>query len=193
MKILIAIGGHTGTGKTTLAYKLKKECPFLQESIIIEDDAVRRDILKIGLNKRLSDEDYSEEISGQVTKEIEKRTSHALSSKNPVINSSGFFSETTQKGVECMADAAGAKFVGLWLNASFDEMRKRIRKRVEERSDNKDLSLEKGHASDADEGVIDKFGNLPTPSSLWHVINANISEEELLHVALETIQKDMAS
>ena len=129
MAVLLAIGGHTGTGKTTLAYRLRKECPALKTALIIEDDEIRRELLGIGLGQVMSDTDYSEDVSRNVLEDIKIKTAGALSSGISVINSSGFFSSAAQGAVEDMAKDASAPFAGLWLTASRPKMEERIAKR----------------------------------------------------------------
>jgi uncharacterized protein len=181
MPCLIAIGGHTGTGKTTLAYKLRSYVPFLQESVVLEDDLIRRELLGLDLKAVMKPADYEPDISAQVEKLMEGKTIDAFSKHQSVINSSGFYSEASRDKVRRWADQYEAQFVGLWLTAPREVMESRIKLRLEERMNIDNLSLERGHASDACIGVIDKFGDIGTPTSPdWHIINAGFSESEVI-------------
>lgn len=183
MSRLIAIGGHTGTGKTTLAYGLREACPALSNALIIEDDQIRREILGYDLKTVMTDTDYLDEVSYRVREEVKARTLVALSKCQPVINASGFFSSVGQEEVTSLTP----RFVGLWLVADRQNMVQRIQCRNKERAQLDQLSLEKGHASDADEGVIDKFGDLPQPAG-WHVIDANLSSDQVYAMAKEIVE-----
>ena len=190
MTCLVAIGGHTGTGKTTLAYGLQRTVNVLKKAIIVEDDQVRRELLRVDLRHTLCDEDYATSVSSAVVDEIKKRTMEALLHDIPVINASGFFAESSRQAVQKLAEGLHKKFIGLWLVAPVDVMKLRIAKRIRERQSLQQLTLEQGHASDADEAVIDKFGDIGSPESpQWNIMDASIPAQELLTTAAACISR----
>ena len=189
MTSLIAIGGHTGTGKTTLAYGLLRTVGALNNAVIVEDDQVRRELLGVGLDRTLCDEDYMPSISAKVVEIIERRTTETLSRNIPVINASGFFTESSRQAVQKLAESLHKKFIGLWLVAPVDVMKARIAKRLDERRTGQRLTLEQGHASDADQTVLAKFGNLGLPQSpAWNIIDASVSAQDLLAAAINILK-----
>lgn len=179
--MLIAIGGHTGTGKTTLAYALRDAFPFLHDALMIEDDQIRREMLARSLRERLNSEDYHPDVSIRVREKIDQTIQEALQKGQIVIDSSGFFKKEQRRAIEDLAQSCAVPFVGLWLVASRSVMEERIEKRMQERDDGHDLSVERGHASDACLGVIDKFGELPAPTSgAWTIIDSEAPIDKLL-------------
>lgn len=190
MAYLVAIGGHTGTGKTTLAYGLQRSVDSLKNAVIVEDDQVRRELLGADLNRTLGNEDYAPSVSEKVVDEIKRRTVEALMCDQSVINSSGFFAEPSRQVVQKLAEDLHKKFVGIWLIAPTEVMKERVSKRFLERQSLKQLTLEQGHASDADEAVIDKFGDLGLPESAeWIVVDSSVSAQELLNIVTKHISK----
>ncbi|MCL2470076.1 MAG: AAA family ATPase [Alphaproteobacteria bacterium] len=187
MTCLVALGGHVGTGKTTLAYGLRRTVGILKNAVVMDDDQVRREVLGVDLKYVFCDDDYTEAISARITGEIERRTVEALSRDIPVINASGFFTETARQAVQKLAEGLHKNFIGIWLIAPRHVMKERIVQRVLERQSLSQLVLERGHASDADEGVIGKFEDLGLPASpAWIVMDASISAQDLLAAVCET-------
>lgn len=191
MPILFAIGGHTATGKTTLAYALSKAIPELRDALLIEDDQVRREILGCDLKTKMKPEDYDEAVSRRVREEIDGRILQALKKETHVVDSSGFYSRQARRHIEGLAALAEVPFYGLWLVASRKSMVERIEKRLAERETMAHLSLTRGHASDACLGVIEKFGDIGVPvSPLWHVIPADGSLAEVVEITKERLFAD---
>lgn len=189
MCYLLAIGGHTGTGKTTLAYSISKTVPIFSSAVILDDDHIRRELLDADLAVKLKPEDYSPEITRQVRHITEKRTAEAINEGLQVINPTGFFYEPQRAMIIEWAKTYSAKFIGLWLVAPRLIMEQRITKRLYERDNASKLMLEDGHASDADIGVIDKFGDLRTPQGKeWHVIDTDVPKSTVLERAQEIIE-----
>ncbi|HBM91180.1 MAG TPA: hypothetical protein DD400_04825 [Rhodospirillaceae bacterium] len=188
MTFLIAIGGHTGTGKTTLAYAMRQVCEPLAECLIVEDDQMRRASLVRSLREKMKPEDYGTEINQEIRGKLDATIRGALEEGLPVIDSSGFFKSSSRRHIEDLARECSVPFIGLWLVAPRSVMEERIRKRMEERDNGRDFSVEKGHASDACIGVIDKFGDLGVPASqAWITIDTEGTLEQTLERITERL------
>lgn len=183
--ILCAIGGFIGTGKTTLAYALRKDVAALEDASVFEGDQTRRQLLGYGLSHVMSEADYAADVSQKVRDHIDKMTVQSLVKGKSVIDASGFWSNESQNNIEKLAQQYSTSFVGLWLSAPIETLEQRVKKRLQERSQGIELSVEKGHASDACLAVFDKCNaTIETPTSNhWHFLDAEQGEDVVLKQA----------
>ncbi len=189
MPLLLAIGGHTGTGKSTLAHALRRECPVLRGAFVIDIDQARREMLGYDLKTVMKPEDYADEVTERARAQMDDKIAAALKEGRSVIDASGFFAENGREHIEKLASDYGADFVGLWLVVPLEAMKSRIEKRLAGRQKGVGLSLEEGHASDACLGVIDKFGDIGQPQSkAWTILDASGSAEEVLKKAKDLLK-----
>lgn len=181
----IVIGGSIGTGKTTLAYKLKEyiEDVLKQDCAVLESDTERRKYLGFTLDKRLDEEHYSPEISEKVHEILDEKERAALGQGKWIIRALTGQSTFDYHKTKEPADKVGAKFIGIFLVASEETIRERLLQREHERNNLDELSVEQGHASDADAGVLEKY---PVPDYVpegWHQIDAEKTPEDVFEQA----------
>ena len=171
---LLAIGGPTGAGKTTLAYRLVKEHPALTDALVVEGDQMRRALLGYDLKTAMPPEAYTDDVSLRVREGLDALIAQSLGEGRAVIDASGFWSADSRRAIETLANKCGVPFVGLWLDVPRDELERRITERLAERASAPVLCVEKGHASDACLGVLNKVGNLPLPyGERWQILPHN--------------------
>lgn len=163
--LLIALGGPTGAGKTTLAYKMKREIAALHDCMVLDNDQVRRDLFGYDLRAIMKPEHYTPEATQRVRDRLDALTCDAFAQGKDVIDSSGFWSPESRQHIAALASACGAAFIGIWLNVPRAELVSRITQRLYERATLPELKGERGHASDACTGVLDKYAHLPSPSA----------------------------
>lgn len=187
--LLIALGGRTGAGKTTLAYALRKTVPFLETALVVGDDEVRRELLGYGLSENMPPESYENAVSARVRNEIKTRMHQAFRQGRSVINHAGFYDPESQRAIHALAADENVGWIGLWLDAPEEVLIARVEKRLETRAKAIGLSLEQGHASDACLGVLlGKFKNMrPLDSVGWQTLDAkepmeNVIEQALAHL-----------
>ena len=182
MSLLIALGGPTGAGKTTLAYGLKRQVPWLAEALIVEGDQVRRQMLGYDLRYKMTDEDYTQEVTERVSSKLAEMIREALTQGRNVIDASGFWSAESRERIESLARSCRADFIGFWLDVPHDVLEARIIQRLAEREDSHELSVEKGHASDACLGVLSKYALLTAqkPEKGWILVPASGNPEVVL-------------
>ncbi|MGE4350734.1 MAG: AAA family ATPase [Bdellovibrionales bacterium] len=189
MSRLIVIAGPTGAGKTTLAYRLRQEVPALAKALILDEDETRRRLLGYDLRTEMQDPDYEPDVTARVRKEMDAQARVALSQGQSVIDCSGFWFPASRAAIHALARESGADFIGLWLEVPRAELEARIDKRQWERATLSTLSVEQGHASDADKAVLDKYADFrpPTLKEGWLLVNGSGKIEIVFHRILSII------
>lgn len=166
--ILIAIGGLSGTGKSTLARGIAASLP---DTVMIDSDVTRKEMFGVPATERLPPECYSREASENLYAEMVRRTEKALADgKNVVVSATfGFYTARTEQ--ENIAKAAGARFQGIWLQAKLDTLFDRVAKRTND-------------ASDATVEILKKQAKYDQGIAFWPGINADQKPEDVLSQAL---------
>lgn len=183
----IMLGGSIGVGKTTLAYGLKKHIPDL---VIVESDTIRRELLGFPLDYFMNnavDGSFSEESNRRVHSEMGLRVQDALLKGKPTLQA---VAATSPENYHKIADEhrGTAEFKGIFLRAPEAVILERLKKRKSEREGHLPLSVELGHASDADEKVLN---HLPISNDVpygWFTIDATQPAETVLAKALAFIE-----
>ena len=186
---LVVIGGSIGTGKTTLAYKLKK---YLEEKtgtecFVLESDTERREYLGYPIKYRMEEVDYSSEINQKIYQILDDKVSFYLLKNHSVVRTLTGQSTTDYYKTQKASDETGAEFIGIFLVASEKTIRERLLQREHERNNLPELSVEKGHAADADAGVLLKY---PIPDYIpdgWVAINAEQTPDNVYNDAIKAL------
>lgn len=182
----IVIGGSIGSGKTNLAYGLKQHLP---DVVIIENDTVRRELLGFPLDYFMNhevDNSFSDENNERVRAEMNRRIQDAFLQGKSVIEAPTRTMSFLYKMYEGIYPDR-VDFKGIFLYAPEEVIRQRLRKRALERATLSELSLEEGHASDADEAVLLKMPvNNEIPEN-WFGIDTTQPKYEVLQLAIDYI------
>lgn len=191
--MMITIGGSVGAGKTTLAYRLKEflETTYGRTCHVMEDDTERRLYLGYSLKDPMRGNEYLDEISKAVYDIMQAKTKQHLADGCCVIRTAVRQSDAAYQEENQLAEENNADFIGIFLQASKENILSRINSRNREKDETAELSLERGHASDVDEGILLK---LPIPSFYpngWLVIDANQKSEIVLERAITLLEKKL--
>jgi predicted kinase len=179
--ILLVLGGFTGVGKSTLAYGLVRTVPALRAARVMECDVTHREMLGYDLAYTMTDKDYVPEVMEIVYARHDALLREALSAGLSVIEASGCWSQERRDEMEAIAREGEVAFRAFWLTAPWEVMGVRIDQRLSERVSGEILSAEKGHASDACRGVLERCKTFSPPSSpLWPHIDASKGADEVL-------------
>lgn len=153
---LIALGGLSGTGKST-------QCRYLTNkfnAVWLRTDSIRKELWGVPETQKLPHEAYSREHGAQLHAEFNRRLNTALQQGKIVVADAVFATEAGRAGVERIAKANNAAFFGFWLEAHPDTMRARVAAR-------------KNDASDADIAVVNQQLAYNLGTIDWHRIDAN--------------------
>jgi hypothetical protein len=132
---LIAIGGISGTGKSTLAYAL---APFVGRSpgaVVVRSDVIRKQLMGVAETVRLSADAYAPAINTRVYERVTEIAGQALSAGYCAIADAVFGKEDEREAIAAAADRARVPFDGIWLEGPREVLEQRIVARQGDASD----------------------------------------------------------
>jgi aminoglycoside phosphotransferase family enzyme/predicted kinase len=132
---LVAIGGLSGSGKSSVARALAPHLGAFPGAVHVRSDRERKRLFHVGAEERLSKGAYSAELSDLVYRMCRKRALEALLGDQAVIVDAVHAKPAERKAIAACASNTGAPFTGIWLGASPEVMRKRIQGRTADVSD----------------------------------------------------------
>jgi aminoglycoside phosphotransferase family enzyme/predicted kinase len=132
---LVAIGGISGTGKSTLAMAL---APFIGSppgAVVIRSDVIRKKLSGVTPLARLGPEGYTDAVSRRVYAAVMEQADTIVRSGHTAIVDAVFAKPADRDAIEHLANAAGVPFIGLWLDAPVPVLLSRVEGRVADASD----------------------------------------------------------
>lgn len=127
--MLIAIGGLSGSGKSTLAEALAPELGLAPGARLLESDRLRRAMFGYSRGLPMPAEAYRPEVSARVYEGLTKKAEQVILAGGTVVANAVFTGHTERQAIERVAQNAGVRFVGLWLEAAPSILRSRIEAR----------------------------------------------------------------
>lgn len=167
---LLAVGGLSGTGKSTLSAALAHLIGAAPGALILRTDVERKRIFGVPETERLAPEHYTEEVSAQVYARLYDKTRRALAAGHAVIFDGVSSKPEERDAIADIAQAAGCRFHGLWLEAPVGVQVARVNAR-------------RGDASDSDETVVRAQAVRDLGPITWTRIEAGRSAEHTLKQA----------
>jgi predicted kinase len=132
---LIAIGGVSGTGKSTLAAALAPELGLRPGARVLRSDVTRKLLLSVDPETRLPARAYTREITRRVYDALRRKAAAALAAGySAIIDAVSLRPDERQSFAE-VARVAGVPFSGLWLEGRVEAMANRVRTRHGDASD----------------------------------------------------------
>jgi len=128
---LVAIGGLSGTGKSTLAAAL---APSLGARVL-RSDVIRKRLFDVAPETRLLPSAYTSQVSRRVYQTLRRKAAEALAAGYSVIIDAVSLKPSERQSFVTVAEAAGVPFSGLWLEAPPATMDRRLRARRHDASD----------------------------------------------------------
>ncbi|MGW0039565.1 bifunctional aminoglycoside phosphotransferase/ATP-binding protein [Gordonia sp. NPDC003376] len=157
---LIAIGGGSGTGKTTVARAVGGDLAPAPGARILRSDVLRKRLAGVSAETRLPASGYTPEMGARVYAELNRLAGDDLTAGMSVIADAVFGRAVHREAIEAVADGCGCGFVGIWLELDEAERISRIEARGAD-------------ASDADAAVARRqTQSLQAPGTEWAHIDA---------------------
>ena len=171
---LIAVGGFSGTGKSSLARRLALEIVEGPGALIVRSDGIRKRLAGVAPEDTLPASAYTPDWHARTYQVLTRDARRILSRGWPVIVDATFTHAGSRRRLERMAGDLRVPFTGLWLEAHYHILAARIRDR-------------KSSASDADIAVLDKQWGTGTATVSWTRVDVSGDRNECLANALTVI------
>jgi len=158
--VLVAVGGLSGTGKSTLGAKLAARLGAAPGALHARSDVERKRLFGVPETQRLDRQHYRIGVAQRVYDILDARARLALAAGHSVIVDAVFAKPEERDAIAAAAHGCGRKFVGLWLNAPPQTLVARVEQR-------------RGDASDADRRVVKEQLGYDLGPIAWHLVDAS--------------------
>jgi len=171
---LVAIGGLSGTGKTTVAMGIAAAIGPAPGAVVVRSDVMRKILADVAETERLPAESYTAAASATVYAEIDRWAGRALAARHAAILDA-VHSKPEERTAACaLARSAGVRFDGIWLEAPEETLIARVSGRT-------------GDASDANAAVVRKQLAYDTGTVGWATVETGDGSQAAITKTLQTL------
>jgi uncharacterized protein len=132
---LMAIGGLSGSGKTTRALQIAPEIGRAPGAVVVRSDVERKRLAGLPLEERMPAGSYSQAASDEVYAAMLERAEQALRGGHSVVLDAVFAKPHERQAAETLAQRVGVPFEGLWLDVPKEIAQARVAARGADASD----------------------------------------------------------
>jgi uncharacterized protein len=172
--MLLAVGGVSGTGKSTLAAALAPQIGRTPGAVVIRADVTRKALWGAEELTRLPAEAYEERFTERVYEAMMDRAGAALAGGHSAIVDAVMGHARQRADVERLALKHNATFKGLWLEAPANILEKRVAAR---RNDASDATADVLHA---------QLANIQPPDQ-WTIVEVSGRPDEVAENAARAL------
>jgi len=173
---LVAIGGLSGSGKTTVARELAAQLGDPPGALVIRSDVERKRLFGVGETERLPERAYQGKVNADVYRAMLDRARRALAAGRTAIVEATFLDRSSRADARKTAEAAGVPFHGVWLQAPADTLKDRVAGRS-------------GDASDATVQVVEgQLQRAPKGEIAWPAVDAQGTPQQVAARALALLE-----
>ena len=167
---LVAIGGLSGSGKSTVAYELSPQLGRSPGAIVLRSDEERKRLLGQAPEAELPEEAYGPSTSSEVYASLRERAATLLAAGQSVVVDAVHALEEEREAIASVGQKAS--FLGVWLEAPVDTLRHRVVERRDDASDAGAAVLEQQLSYDLGKIGWKRVPSEGCPSEIAHEIFA---------------------
>ena len=171
---LVAIGGLSGTGKSTLARMMAPGIGAAPGAVHLRSDEIRKQLAGVPMLQRLGPDGYSSKMSERVYGTLVERAAQVLRSGHSVVVDAVYARPSERKRIEQVAIAEAVLFTGIWLEAPEPVLVSRTEQR-------------RNDASDADPAIVHLQRGWDTGRIDWLRLDASSSASTVLSRAMDHV------
>jgi aminoglycoside phosphotransferase family enzyme/predicted kinase len=171
---LVAIGGLSGTGKSTIGAILAGKIGHAPAARVLRSDVIRKRLFGAAPEQRLTADAYSKETTERVYAELEAQARSAIEAGCSVILDAVSAKAEERDAFADLTRRLNVPFHGIWLEAPPEILRQRVGAR-------------RNDASDADLAVLEKQLGYDLGALDWHRIDASSAPDAVAEAALKAI------
>ena len=115
--VLVAIGGRSGSGKSTAAAAVAHAIGPAPGALHLRTDLIRKQLCGVAPLTRLPAEAYAADMTARVYAHLRRQAASALAAGHAVVCDGVFGEAWERRALDDLARESGAPFVRLWLDA----------------------------------------------------------------------------
>jgi aminoglycoside phosphotransferase family enzyme/predicted kinase len=177
---LIAIGGFSGSGKSTVAKRIAPLVGPVPGAVVVRSDEIRKRLCGVEPSRRLGPDGYTPQVTQQVYATIAERAIGIVRSGHAAIVDAVYARAGDRLTIERAAADAGIPFSGLWLDAPESVLVTRVGRRSND-------------ASDADAAVIRRQLAEDTGFIAWPRVDASSDEAAVSDSAATILRSHLSA
>ncbi|WP_027255924.1 AAA family ATPase [Leisingera aquimarina] len=132
---LVAVGGLSGTGKTTVAARTAPYLTPLPGAFHLRSDVERKALFGAAPLEHLPAEGYRPEVTAKVYARLMDQAEQAMRAGHSVVIDATFLAAEYRDAVQALAVRLRVPFDGIWLHGATVELERRIAARTNDASD----------------------------------------------------------
>lgn len=168
---LLAVGGFSGSGKSTVAAAAAPWIGAAPGARILSSDRIRKRLHGVAPLTPLPSSAYAPAVSRRVYASLRTEAARVLAAGHCAVADAVFDRPSEREGIEAVAREHGAGFCGVWLEGSTATLASRIARRV-------------GDPSDATGAVLTAQVARGCGSLTWHRLRADLPRDVLCSTVL---------
>jgi uncharacterized protein len=171
---LVAIGGLSGSGKSSLAVALAGSIGGAPGAVHLRSDIERKRLFNVSEFDRLPEAAYQPEITERTYRRLRDLAAIALNAGQSVIVDAVHLRPEEREALKQVASQSKAHFTGLWLEAPVDQLMQRVTARTMD-------------ASDATAGVVSAQAQQKAGAMDWRRVDTSAPIKDIVSGVLATL------